>query len=147
MSQAPKISQFITAFIAGFIAVPVFHQSLLALLYAVDFSPVAPYQTIPTQPFGLPKLLSLSLWGGIWGLVWATTRWSRAKHYWIVATIFGAFAVNFSALFIFAPLKGQAIAGGWKPVVFIIGLLINGGWGLGMALLFRGFTRRRLLTR
>lgn len=146
MSQTAKMFRFISAFIAGFIAVLVFHQGLLALLYAADFSPVAPYQMTSTQPFGLPKLLSLSLWGGIWGLVWAATvlRWSRVKYYWVAAIVFGALAVNFSALLIFAPLKGQAIAGGWEPIVLVVGLLVNAAWGFGTALLFEWFTRRKM---
>lgn len=139
------MSRFIAAFIAGFIAVPVFHQSLLALLHAASFSPVAAYQTTPTQPFGLPKLLSLTLWGGVWGLIWAATalRWSQAKYYWIVAIVFGAIAANFFALFVFAPLKGLPIAGGWSLTVLTIGLLVNGAWGFGTALLFRLLTTKR----
>lgn len=149
MTQQAKIFYFIAAFIAGFVAVPVFHQSLLALLYAVSLSPLAPYQTSSTQPFGLPKFLSIALWGGVWGIIWATTvlRWSRAKYYWVVAIVFGAIAVNFVALFIFAPVKGQPIAGGWKPAVLITGLLINGAWGFGTALLFKWFTNKKIQTR
>jgi hypothetical protein len=61
--------------------------------------------------------------------------------YWLVALLFGALAPTLIAWFIVAPLKGQAIAGGWKPAVMITGLLVNGAWGVGTALLFRWFTR------
>lgn len=141
--KASQVSQFAVAFDAGFIAVLVFHQSLLALLHAIGFAPFAAYQTASTQPLGLPKFLSLALWGGLWGVIWAATmlRWSPKRYYWVTAIIFGALVVTSVALFVFAPLKGQPVAGGWKLPVLITGLLVNGAWGFGTALLFKGFSR------
>jgi hypothetical protein len=146
MTQKAGISQFVLAFVAGFIAVLVFHQGLLALLYAVNFTTFAPFPTTPTQPFGIPQFLSIAFWGGIWGLIWAaiTLRWQQNKNYWLVALFFGALAPTLIAWFIVAPLKGQAIAGGWKPAVMITGLLVNGAWGVGTALLFSWFTRKQI---
>ncbi len=71
MTQKVKLSRFLLAFGAGFIAVLVFHQGLLALLHTVNFAPCPAYQTIPTQPFNVPQFLSGAFWEGIWGLVWA----------------------------------------------------------------------------
>ena len=153
MTQQARLSQFILAFIAGFIAVLIFHQGLLALLHAVNFTSRVPYQTTPTQPFGIPQFLSSAFWGGIWGLIWAgiILRWQQNKNYWLAALVFGALAPTLVAWFIVFPLKGQAIAGGWKPEVMTTIVLVNSAWGVGTALLFRWFTRwftrRQLLTR
>ncbi|MDZ8053894.1 MAG: hypothetical protein RMX68_014740 [Aulosira sp. ZfuVER01] len=147
MTQKAEVYRFILAFVAGFLAVLVFHQGLLALLHAINFTPRPAYQTTPTQPFGIPQFLSSAFWGGIWGLVWAAiaVRWQVNKNYWLAALIFGAVAPTLIAWFIVAPLKGLPIAGGWKPAAMITGLLINGAWGLGTALLFNWFARRQIL--
>ena len=41
------------------------------------------------------------------------------------------------ALFIVYPLKGMPVAGGWDPKLLGAALLLNGAWGLGLALLMR----------
>jgi hypothetical protein len=38
-----------------------------------------------------------------------------------------------------APLKGLPIAGGWNPVNLLTALVLNGAWGIGVALLMRIF--------
>jgi hypothetical protein len=35
------------------------------------------------------------------------------------------------------PLKGMPIAGGWDPKLIVGALILNGAWGVGMALLLR----------
>jgi hypothetical protein len=147
MTQKTEFSRFILAFIAGFIAVLIFHQGLLAILHAVNFAPRPPYQITPTQPLGIPQFLSAAFWGGIWGLVWAifAVRWQVNRRYWIASLVFGAVAPTLIAWFIVAPLKGQAIAGGWQPTIMITGLLVNSAWGIGTALLFNWFVRRQVL--
>ncbi len=147
MTQKAELSRFVLAFVAGFIAVLVFHQGLLALLHAINFVPRAPYQTTPTPPFGIPQFLSSAFWGGIWGLVWATItlRWQVNRNYWLTALLFGTLAPTLVAWFIVAPLKGLPIAGGWKPAIMITGLLVNSAWGIGTALLFSWFGRKQVL--
>ncbi|MBD2449959.1 hypothetical protein H6G76_22915 [Nostoc sp. FACHB-152] len=148
MTQQARLFRFGLAFIAGFIAVLVFHQGVLAILHAINFAPRPPYQTAPTQPFGVPQFLSAAFWGGIWGLVWAavTLRSSVNRNYWLTSLIFGAVAPTLLAWFIVAPLKGQAIAGGGKPGVMITGLLVNAAWGVGTAILFNWFAKRHVLS-
>jgi hypothetical protein len=47
----------------------------------------------------------------------------------------GAIGPTLVAWFIVAPLKGQPAAAGWELPRMITGLIINGAWGLGTALL------------
>ncbi|ODG99262.1 hypothetical protein A4S05_05270 [Nostoc sp. KVJ20] len=147
MTQKADVFRFVLAFVAGFVAVLVFHQGLLALLHAINFAPRAPYQTTPIPPFGIPQFLSGAFWGGIWGLIWATItlRWQVNRNYWLTALLFGAVAPTLVAWFVVAPLKGLPIAGGWKLPAMITALLVNGAWGLGTALLFSWFARRQVL--
>ncbi|MBG1264234.1 MULTISPECIES: hypothetical protein [Nostoc] len=147
MTQKADVFRFVLAFVAGFVAVLVFHQGLLALLHAINFAPRAPYQTTPTPPFGIPQFLSGAFWGGIWGLIWATItlRWQVNRSYWLTALLFGAVAPTLVAWFVVAPLKGLPIAGDWKLPAMITALLVNGAWGLGTALLFSWFGRKQVL--
>lgn len=125
-------------FLAGFGATLVFHQGLLGLLHVAGISPMAPYNLAPTAPLGVPQVLSLAFWGGIWALALAPLirklppprRWPA----WIIA---GAIGPSMVALFIVFPLKGMPMAGGWDPKLIVGALLLNGAWGLGCAVLLR----------
>jgi hypothetical protein len=79
------------AFAAGFLAVLVFHQPMLALLHGLG---------------------------------------DRGS-----ATLFGAIVPTLAAWFVVAPLKGLPVAGGGRPAAIATGLLVNGAWGFGVAVL------------
>jgi hypothetical protein len=64
-------------------------------------------------------------------------RFRQDKSYWIAALLFGALAPTLVAWFIVAPLKNQPIAGGFQPTGMLLGLLVNGAWGVGTAVLLR----------
>ncbi|MBG1240829.1 hypothetical protein [Nostoc sp. NZL] len=146
MTQKAALSRFALAFVAGFVSVLLFHQGMLALLHAVNFTPRAPYPTAPTPPFGIPQIWSSAFWGGVWGLIWVAfaPRFRHYKSYWLAALVFGAIFPTVVAWFVVAPLKGQPIAGGWKLVGIVTGLLVNGAWGVGTAGLLKLFSRRQL---
>ena len=99
-----------------------------------------------TAPLGVPAVLSLAFWGGIWGiLLWlAIARYQGSAAYWILAILLGAVAPSLVALFVVLPLKGQPAAGGGKPAIIAGALLLNGMWGLGVAVLMRLFGGRSL---
>jgi len=130
--------QFVTAFIGGFVSTLVFHQGVLALLYLAGAVRRAPYDLGAVPPLGIPAVISLAFWGGVWG----AAMWSLLKHvgsaaYWVWAVVIGAIGPSAVALFIVFPLKGMPVAGGWDPKLLGTALLINGAWGLGLALLMR----------
>ena len=82
-TTAPSAALLGLAFVAGFLAVPVFHQPMLALLHGLGVTPGAPYATRPLPPLGVPQILSQSFWGGIWGIVFALAapRFPRGGAY------------------------------------------------------------------
>lgn len=135
----------ILAFIAGFLAVLFFHQVMLGLLHLVKIAPRPPYSIEPTKPFGIPQFLSSAFWGGVWGIIFAAVvpHFPRSSGYWLAALLFGAIFPTLVAWFVVMPLKGQPIAGGWQPATIITGLLVNGAWGLGTAMLYTCLSRRR----
>ena len=133
-----RVVPFVQAFIAGFTSTLVFHQGVLALLYLAGAVPRAPYELRAVPPLGLPAVISLAFWGGVWG----AALWSLLKHaggvaHWVWAVVIGAIGPSAVALFIVYPLKGMSVAGGWDPKLLGTALLLNGAWGLGLALLMR----------
>ena len=129
---------FAKAFNAGFISTLVFHQGVLALFYLADLIPRVPYDLRHVPPLGIPAVISLAFWGGLWGV----TIWPLLKHvdgpaYWARALVTSAVFPSVVGLFIVFPLKGMPMAGGGNPMVIVSALVVDGAWGLGMAFLMR----------
>jgi len=140
--EAGAAMVWVKAFLAGFLSTLVFHQGLLAILHAVGASPRAAYALDPVPPLNVPAVLSLAFWGGVWGiLLWLVIAGAQGPRYWLLALLFGAIAPSAVALLVVLPLKGQPAGGGWKPAVIVGALLLNGAWGLGVALFMRLFHR------
>ena len=131
---AAQLPRWLTVgFIAGAISVLVFHQGAAALLYALELTPRAPYAMAATVPFGVPQVLSLAFWGGVWGaLLAATLARLDGPALVIAAAVFGAILPTLVAWFVVAPLKGQPVAAGGAPMAMAIGPIVNGAWGLGV---------------
>jgi hypothetical protein len=131
-------------FVAGALAVLLFHQGAVALLYAMGITPRPPYGLQPTQPFGVPQIWSITFWGGVWGAVFAAllARLSGARLV-AAATLLGVVLPTLVAWFVVAPLKGQPIAAGFAPMAMLIGPIVNGAWGLGTGIGLALFGRRR----
>ena len=125
----------IVGFLSGFVAVLVFHQAAWAGLYAMGIMPRAPFPMQGVAPFGVPQILSLAFWGGVWGIVLAAVlaRLDGGRLL-VAATIFGAVLPTLVGWFIVAPLKGQPMAAGFALPGLLIGPIVNAAWGLGTGL-------------
>lgn len=129
-------------FIAGFLAVPLGHQLVLWVLNAIHFIDRAPFSMSPTKPFGVPTWISLSFWGGIWGIILGLILWRmRGPKYWLLAILIGAIAPTLVAGLVVAPLKGLPTPKG--PQIIAVGLIVNGVWGLMTAVFYRVMSGRR----
>lgn len=135
--------RWVSAFLAGFLSTLIFHQGLLAVLHAAGASPRPAYVMTATPPLGVPQVLSLAFWGGVWGIaLWLALQAVEASWlYWVSALAFGALLPSVVALFVVLPLKGMPAAGGWNPKLIVGALLLNGAWGIGTALFLRLFGR------
>lgn len=133
---------YVHGFIGGFLATLIFHQGVLALLHLLAGAP-APFDLTATPPLGVPKVISLAFWGGVWGAVLWPLLGNRAgaRHWagWIVA---GALGPSVVALLVVFPLKGMAFAAGGDPRIWIGAFILNGAWGLGVALYLKLFASR-----
>jgi hypothetical protein len=132
-------------FVAGFLATLVFHQLTLGLLWGLGMAPFAPFQMTATQPFGVPAVLSLAFWGGVWGIAYALVDrrfFPQGNAYWATAFSVGAILPSLVALLVVLPLKGKALGGGWQPALLVTVLLVNGAWGVGTGLFLRWLSAR-----
>ena len=129
---------YVQSFVAGFVSTLVFHQGLLYLLHASGRVPFAPYNLTPVPPLGVPAVFSLAFWGGVWGIaLWWLIANARGAQYWLRALAIGAIAPSAVALFLVFPLKGREFAAGWDPKIIVGALLLNGAWGIGVALFMK----------
>src|SRR3546814_11014768 len=101
-------------FVAAFLATLIFHQGMFAILHAAGLIPVPPFPMAPTEPFGVPKVISLAFCGGVWGFVfsWVEPTFPRGAGYWIAALLSGRIFPPLVACVVFAPPKGPPGAGG-----------------------------------
>lgn len=130
------------AFAAGFVSTLVFHQAVIGLFYLLDAFPRAPWNFSSVPPLGVPAVLSLAFWGGVWGIVlWPLLKSASGSAYWLRAVVLGAIGPTAVAIFIVFPLKGGPFAAGWDPKLIVGGLIVNAAWGFGLAFLLRAFKR------
>jgi hypothetical protein len=133
----------VQSFLAGFVSTLLFHQGLFHLLHLAGKVPRAAWNMDPVGPLGMPSVLSLAFWGGLWGIaLWYMIRNFRGGQHWVMALVLGAVLPSIVALFIVFPLKGMPMAGGWDPKILVGALLLNGAWGLGVAGLMAAMRRR-----
>ncbi|TAL86650.1 MAG: hypothetical protein EPN74_04015 [Rhodanobacter sp.] len=125
--------KWLLSFIAGFVSTLVFHQGLLQVLHLIGAFPHRAWNMAPVPPLGVPAVLSLAFWGGLWGiLLWALVRKQHGGRRWLWGMIWGALLPSIVALFVVLPLKGMPMAGGFDPKLIFGALLLNGVWGLGV---------------
>jgi len=141
-------ARILFGFTAGFLATLIFHQLTLWLLWGLGAAPFAPYSMGVTKPFGVPAVISLAFWGGVWGILFAMVerRFPGHSGYWVAAFLFGAILPSLVALLVVLPLKGRALGGGWHAPLMFTAFFINGAWGVGAGLFFKvlsGWSSRR----
>lgn len=144
------LKTIVVGFVAGFIALLVFHQGTAFLLYTFgnDIPSVvsvfgrtnAPFNTeVMTKPLGVPLLWSQAFWGGVWGMVLASILRRARLPDLAFGAVFGALALTIIAVTLVPYLKGMPT---WNGAIPWRGLLYNGAWGWGTALLLRPLLAR-----
>lgn len=132
------MATYVKAFVAGILSTLIFHQGLLQILHMLGAVPSPAWNLAAVPPLGVPAVLSLAFFGGLWGiLLWLLIQRSRGGRRWLLAGVLGAILPSAVALFIVFPLKGLPMAGGFDPKLILGALMLNGVWGLGMIPLMR----------
>jgi len=122
---------WLKAFISGLLATLIFHQGLFGVFYLAEMVPSAPFNMSPVPPLGVPSVLSLAFFGGLWGmLLWLLLGRLNGLAFWLTNVIVGAIGPTAVAMLVVFPMKGiEVTAQTWTG-----GLVLNGFWGLGVAL-------------
>jgi hypothetical protein len=132
MTAAPM--RALLGFVAAAISVLTFHQGLIAAMHAAGLVPFAPYPTAPIPPFGVPFIVDLCFWGGLYGAVFGLLMPRFNWPLWLCGILLGVIAALVS-MFVVAPIKGHPIAYDWHLRSMLLAVLINGFWGLGVGLI------------
>ncbi|MHC1727941.1 MAG: hypothetical protein AB9866_18390 [Syntrophobacteraceae bacterium] len=137
-------ARLISGFIAGFCATLIFHQLTLWALWGAGLAPFAPFSMAATKPLGVPAVISLAFWGGLWGIVFKLVegKFPQNNGYWTAAFLFGALLPSAVALLVVLPLKGRPMGGGRHLPLLVTAILINGAWGVGAGLISRMLSGR-----
>lgn len=131
---------WLKAFVSGFLATLIFHQGLFAVFHYAGMVPSAPFNLSPVPPLGVPQVISLAFFGGLWGMVlWAIIGRLAAAGFWALAIILGAIGPTAVAMLVVFPLKGLEVT----AQTWVGGLILNGFWGLGVAVFLALMGARR----
>ncbi|WP_375193445.1 hypothetical protein [Marinobacter sp.] len=133
---------WLKAFASGFLATLVFHQGLFALFWLAGVVPAAPFNLSPVPPLGVPQVVSLAFFGGLWGMVlWLLLGRLAGVTFWLGHVIVGAIGPTVVAMLVVFPMKGLDVS----AQTWVGGLILNGFWGLGVAV-FMGLMGARAAT-
>ena len=140
--MATSLNRAAFGFLAAVISVLTFHQGMWAFLHLFGLMP-PPYPMRGVAPFGVPLIIDLCFWGGVWGAAFGLALPSLSGKYpfWVCGLGLGIVAA-LVGLFIVPLIKGLPVAGGWAAMAFVRSFLINGFWGLGVGLLLPLITRQ-----
>ena len=126
------------SFISGFLATLIFHQGLLAVFYVLGVVPNPPYNMNPVGFLSIPSVVSLSFFGGLWGvLIWKLIKDKVGTKHWLSSFFLGAIGPTAVAFLVVFPLKGIEVS----LIMIPFGLILNGVWGLGVSCFMKLFIR------
>jgi hypothetical protein len=139
--------KLLTGFIAGALAVLVFHQLTYLGLQQAGMVTSPPWRMNPVPPYGVPTILNQVFWGGLWGAAFGLLFGQLPGRGWQKGIIFGMIGpMLLGSWLVVALLKGQPVMAGFVPPRMLVGFLLNGiAFGLGLGLLYpalRGLLRR-----
>jgi len=136
LSVSTSATRLALGFVAGFLATITFQQIGIWVLHAIGLTGAIPWTTTPVPPFGVPSVISLSFWGGVWGIIFVLIERWLARFpggYWVGATVFGAIVPTLVLMFVVFPLKGRPLGGGFAANLIVTFLIVHALWGLGTA--------------
>jgi hypothetical protein len=129
----------VVGFIAGALSVLIFHQFGFWIANEFGYARAPLYSLRPLPPWGVPTIVSLAFWGGLWGIGAAclVPRLPSPLNGVLGWVLFGAIIVTLVNWFIVLPIKGLPMGGGFRMPGVIVVPLVYALWGFGMWLIAR----------
>lgn len=146
------LGRIVLGFIAAAISVLIVHQTIVYVLGMYGMTRGVPWNLRPLG-YGwfstLPTLANSVFWGGVWGIVFALVyRWVPGGWSWLKGLIFGLLIVLISNWTMLPIIRQyvfnyptQPLFGGLNQQAMIATVLIVGGFGLGLGIIY-GLLRR-----
>ncbi len=144
--MSSTLTKVVGGFIAGALAVLVFHQGMYVILQQMGV-PLqgSPFNMTPDKAaYGLPRLVNQMFWGGLWGIVFAYMINVLPGPNWLRGFIFGCvFPMLLGSWVIVALIKGNPLfanafaKGGFNILALRNGFFLNGvAFGLGLGVIY-----------
>lgn len=131
----------LSGFIAGAVAYLVFHQGAFWALTQAGVLQASTWPMGAVGPLGVPQVVSLMFWTGLWGGLGAFLVPRLPLPRWLGWMLFAAVIVTLVNWFIVMPLKGSPLGGGFKMPNVVVAPLVYCFWGLGMWLIYSALQR------
>jgi hypothetical protein len=141
-SQRLTMRTILLGFVAGVLAVLVFHQGTVWLLHMVGQLPTGPFGMRPIPPFGVPQIVNQCFWGGLWGILIAVLLQRLRVPDLLFGFLFGVVALGLTNWVVLPVIKGGPYFVGGDPRRLAITVAIVGSFGWGVALILRAFRGR-----
>src|SRR5437899_3751416 len=122
LTVSASVTRLALGFVAGFLATITFQQIGIWALHTVGMIGATPWATTPTAPFGVPAVISLSFWGGVWRILFVLIERLLARFpggYWVGAAVFGAIAPTLVLMLRLSPLNGRPLGRGYAPTLVL----------------------------
>jgi tetrahydromethanopterin S-methyltransferase subunit C len=135
----------ILGFVAAVIAVLTFHQGMVLLLRETSLLGIpatAKVWNLAVNPNGVPAIVNLCFWGGLYGAVFGALSPRFAWPLWFCGLLTG-FIAALVGMFIVPAIKGLPVGGGWALMNWARSFTINGSFGLGLGLIYPLIARPR----
>lgn len=128
------IRTVVVGFLAGALSVLVFHQLGFWLSSKLLSTSFTLYNMRPVPPWGVPTIVSLAFWGGLWGILAAflVPRLPGALGGVLGWILFAAIIVTLVNWFVVLPIKGAPMGGGFRLPGVVVVPIVYGIWGFGM---------------
>ncbi len=126
----------IRGILAGIIAALTFRHAALFVLSIPGLVPPPSFSLKPAPSLTVPAIALVALWGGLWGAILALllARFRRERRYWHMAFLYGAVLLTLpSVTIVLVAHEQSAMSVLWLEL--IVGLIVNGVWGVGTALI------------
>lgn len=141
--------RLVVGFLCAALSVLTFHQGMLLLLRELGLFGIPPTVLVwNMQPnpraFGLPNILNLCFWGGLYGAAYGALAPRITWPAWLSGLAVGV-AATLVGFFVVAALRGQPVGGGWQAMAWVRSLVINGTFGIGLGLIWAAVTSRFFL--
>ncbi len=139
------LTKSIAGFLAGALAVLVFHQGMYWLLKSSGVTLAGlPWNMAPAkEAYGLPTLANQMFWGGLWGVAYAfVRRWLPVRPNWLKGFLFGAvFTMLLGSWVVVSWIKGRPLFNGFLADLQLMrlytGFMLNGvAFGIGLGIIY-----------